>query len=104
MPLASRAFRDAIAALRKEERTLLRYHYLDGLGIDPLSLVLGVHRVTAARRLNKARSSVVQGTRALLTERLRVGSRDLESILRLIESQLDISVRHALRTPPALSG
>jgi RNA polymerase sigma-70 factor (ECF subfamily) len=99
-----RVFREAVASLVSGERTLLRFHYIDRLNIDEIGAILGIHRVTASRRLNKVRATLVDATRRLLAERLVVDSKDLESILRLLESQVDISLRRVLGegpTPPA---
>jgi len=90
------AFRGALAALTSEERNLLRYHYVDRLNIDHIGAIFGIHRVSAARRLTRVREALVGGARRLLAERLRVGGTELASVLRLIESQVDISLRREL--------
>src|SRR3954470_4945275 len=43
------AFGAALAALSSRDRTLLRLRYLDGLSIDALAPLHGIHRATAAR-------------------------------------------------------
>lgn len=91
-----RAFREAVAALTSEERNLIRYHYVERLNIDHIGAIYGIHRVSAARRLTKIRAALVDGTRGALAERLRLGESELRSVLRLIESQVDISLRRAL--------
>lgn len=91
-----RAFCDAVVALTSEERNLLRYHYVDRLNIDHIGAICGIHRVSAARRLTRIRAALVERTRAYLAERLRLGGDELESLLRLIESEVDISVGRAL--------
>lgn len=91
-----RAFRDATRELTSEDRNLLRYHYLDGLNIDHIGAIYGIHRVTAARRLTKVRADLVLSTRRLLADRLRLTGRELESVLRLIESQVEISLGRVL--------
>lgn len=91
-----RAFHDAIGGLSSEERNLLRYHYLDRLNIDEIGVVCGVHRASAARRLTKVRGALVEATRRLLAQRLHLENAELESVLRLIESVLDVSLRRAL--------
>ena len=93
----TRAFGDAVCALTSEERNLLRFHYLDGLSIDHIGAIYGIHRVSAARRLTRVRQALVTKTRALLRERMRLRTGELESVLRLIESGVDISIRRALR-------
>ena len=90
------AFREAIAALTSEERNLLRYYYVDRLNIDHIGAIYGIHRVSASRRLNKARLALVERTREHLAERLDLGSTDLRSVLRLIQSAVDVSLRRAL--------
>lgn len=91
-----RAFRDAVASLSSQERNLLRYHYLEGLTIDHLGAIYGLHRVSAARRLTKARAALVEATRRILAERLNLQTGDIESVLRLIEGEVDISLRRVL--------
>lgn len=90
------AFATATEALSPRERTLLRYHLIDGLSIDKLAVVLGVHRSTAARQLADARGALVEHTHRTLMARLKLDRGEVESILRLIESQVDLSVRRLL--------
>ncbi|CAN5546150.1 hypothetical protein BH11MYX1_BH11MYX1_31420 [soil metagenome] len=91
------AFSTAVDGLTDRERLLLRQYALDGLGIDELSALHAIHRATAARWVNAARRAVTDGTRKALLSRLRVGPDELDSILRLIESQFDVSLPAALR-------
>jgi RNA polymerase sigma-70 factor (ECF subfamily) len=94
------AFREAVGALTSEERNLVRYHYVDRLNIDHIGAIYGIHRVSAARRLTRIRALLVDSTRAKLAERLRLGESELRSVLRLIESQVDISLRRVLGEAP----
>lgn len=95
------AFREAFAAamrmLSVEARLLLRQHFLDGLNIDELAALHRVHRATAARWLAQARETIAAQTRKLLLARLKGGA-DFDSILRLVQSQLDLSIRGHLRS------
>ena len=91
-----RALRDAFAGLDERERNLLRLHFLDGLGIDGLAPVFGVHRATAARWLAAARTRLHDGVIALLQARLDVDARELESLARVVRSELEISLRSLL--------
>lgn len=89
------AFRAALSALGPKERTLLRYQLIDGLGIDDIGAILRVHRATAARRLARVRDHLVADTRARLAERLSLADEEVESIIRLVQSELDVSIiRH----------
>jgi RNA polymerase sigma-70 factor (ECF subfamily) len=86
------AFAAALAALSSEERNLLRYHYVDRLSIDHIGAIYGVHRVSASRRLNKARDALVEGTRAQLAARLGLESAEVRSVLRMIRSAVEITL------------
>lgn len=52
------ALRDALEALRSEERRTLRLHYVERLSIDALAQMWGTHRATAARRVAKLRQRI----------------------------------------------
>lgn len=90
------AFQAAAGALEPRERVLLRYHFIDGLTIDDLAALHRVHRATAARWLAAARRRLADGTRAQLARRLALGASELESLLRVVRSQLDLSIRQYL--------
>jgi RNA polymerase sigma-70 factor (ECF subfamily) len=86
------AFATALAQMSDRERTLLRQQLLDGLSIDDLGGLYRVHRATAARWLEQARQRLVEITLATMRARLQVEPDELDSILRLIRSQLDMSL------------
>jgi RNA polymerase sigma-70 factor (ECF subfamily) len=81
----------AAAQLTARERNLLRYSLLDGLGIDELGALYHVHRATAARWLVSARDALGAATKRDLSTRLGLEHDDLLSLMRVIESQLEIS-------------
>jgi RNA polymerase sigma-70 factor (ECF subfamily) len=91
------AFADALAALSSRERTLLCEHYLDGLTVDDLGRLHGVHRATAARRLEAARRHVLRGVRRHLRVALGLEQRELDSAVALVRSRLDLSLSRLLR-------
>ncbi len=90
------AFLAALAGLQPRQQGLLRYHYVDGLNIDEIGTIYRVHRVTAYRWLEKAREDLVRTTGELLQAKLRVGDTEFDSILRMIRSQLHVSLRRYL--------
>jgi hypothetical protein len=54
-----------------------------------------VHRATAARWLARVRTDLVDGTLAKLSAALGIGRASAASIVRLVQSQLELSVvRH----------
>ena len=92
-----RAMEDALRALPIEQRNLLRMHLLEGLSIDEIGALFRLHRATAARRLVTARAAVLDGTRALLRERLRLSPSEFDSIADQVRSQLDLSLSGILK-------
>jgi len=89
------AFGDALAQLGVREQTLLRYHHVDGLNIDEIGAIYRIHRVTAFRWLEKAKELLVRATLQALRGRLKLPSNELDSVLRMIRSQIHLSlVRH----------
>lgn len=90
------AFADAVAALDPRDRTLLHHVLVDRMSIDRLAAIYDIHRATAARRVARARTQVVDATRSALRDRLQVSRDTLESILRLVESSADVSVERLL--------
>jgi RNA polymerase sigma-70 factor, ECF subfamily len=96
---------EALLDLDARERTLLRLSILDQLGIDEIGAIYAVHRATAARWLVKARGSLVEATQKRLSTRLRLDEGEVTSVIRMIQSRLDVSVERLLdeadRDPPA---
>jgi RNA polymerase sigma-70 factor (ECF subfamily) len=90
------AFEEAAAALAPEDRNLLRYHVAHGMTVDQLAGLYNVHRATAARRVAKAREELLAGTRVRLMTRLRLSRAELESVMRMIESDLHVSLNRVL--------
>jgi RNA polymerase sigma-70 factor (ECF subfamily) len=99
-PAFKQAFQGALDALADRDRLLLRQSVVDGLSIDELGALHGVHRATAARWLAKAREELIKRTRADLMNLLRVDRGECESIMRLVHSQLDGTIRRRLRGDP----
>jgi len=86
------AFAAALDGLSAQQRILLRLHYVDGLSIDAIGEVYRLHRATVARRIAKARHEVLTSTRRTMVRRLRLPREEQESVLRLIRSQLQVSL------------
>jgi len=90
------AFASAVAQLSPESRRLLRQHHLHGLTLDALGQIYGVHRVTAARRLAKARADLLEDTRRELVRRLKIDRAELDRTVALLMSRLELSVERLL--------
>jgi RNA polymerase sigma-70 factor (ECF subfamily) len=98
------ALREAIEDLSAEDRTLLRQQIVDGMSIDAIGAAFGVHRATAARWLNRARAALVSATHRRLADRLKLPVEQMDSVIRLVASQLDASVIRYLRDGRAKAG
>jgi RNA polymerase sigma-70 factor, ECF subfamily len=96
--LFGRAFEQAVAALPPRARNLLRHVFVDGLSVDQVAGVYGVHRTTAMRRLAAARDDLFRATREALRDRLGVSGDDVESIVRLLGSSFELSLERVFTT------
>lgn len=87
------ALRVSVQQLEAAERNVLRGYFAEDLTVDQLASALGIHRATAARRVSRAKDRLLELTRAELRRQLALSPNELESVLRLIKSQLHLSVR-----------
>lgn len=99
--LVKAALSDALASLDPESRTLLRLSLLHELSIDELAAMHHLHRSTVARRIAKIRDNL----RTVMHERLVVAlgrsSPDVDSMLRIANSGLEISFERLLASRDA---
>jgi RNA polymerase sigma-70 factor (ECF subfamily) len=95
-PAFREAFQEALESLSVREQNLLRQHVVDRLSIDELGALYKVHRATAARWVEGAREALVRGVRQRFMKRVRVSRTECDSILRLVQSQLDATIRRRL--------
>lgn len=86
------AFQAATAELTNRDRTLLQYKFVEALSVDEIGVIYRVHRATVARWLAAIRETLFEGTRERLMARLGGTDSDIDSVLRLIDSQLDVSL------------
>ena len=89
--LFSRSFRAALQTLIPRQRNMLRQHYLDQLSLEELAMLYHVHRATIARHLADARAALLEATRDEVSRALGIGRLEVDSIVRLVASRLDIS-------------
>jgi RNA polymerase sigma-70 factor (ECF subfamily) len=90
------AFESAVASLDADARGLLRLHVMEKLGIDAIASLHGVHRSTAARWLQDVRERLSKEIRKNLRDRLGRRKVDIESVIRAVDSQLDLSFSRLL--------
>ena len=90
------AFEAAFAALSTRERTLLRLNLLDALGTSKLAKIYRADPSSVRRWLADARRHLLEQTRAALARRLDASERELDSMMGLLITQLEDSVRRIL--------
>lgn len=94
------AFQDAVASLTARQRNLLRQHLVHELTIDQLAALYRAHRSTCARWLEAARDDLVRGVRKQLSSRLGVQLAQLDEIMQLVTTRLDITLSRVLESRP----
>ena len=90
------AFEHAMASLEPSERNILRMSFVSDLSIDEIGKLYSIHRATAARRLARARARLAELTREHLRQRLDLDEGEFTSIVRLVHSQLNLSISRVL--------
>lgn len=91
-----RAFDRAAGELSDRERALLRQALVERRSIDEIGALHSIHRATAARWVAAARSVLQKNVRRALREELRLTETEVESMLRVIESEIELSVSRIL--------
>jgi RNA polymerase sigma-70 factor, ECF subfamily len=86
------AFGEALAALPAQDRLLLKQRFRFHMGVEELGALHGVHAATISRRVASARDALAEATRTAMMRTLGVDRADVSSILRLIHSELDITL------------
>ncbi|MGE3546659.1 MAG: sigma-70 family RNA polymerase sigma factor [Kofleriaceae bacterium] len=94
-----RAFQDAVAALEPRDRAILRALIVDDRTVNEVAAVYGIHRVTASRWVAEIRKALLDGTKRRLRQTLKLDPGSLESAIRWIDSNLDVSLYRLLADP-----
>ncbi len=91
------AFRTALSMLTSEERNVLRLHFVEGLTLSQIGAAYQADKSTISRWISKAREALLEQTREELSKKFRLDSRELDSLMYLVQSQLDVSLGSLLR-------
>jgi RNA polymerase sigma-70 factor (ECF subfamily) len=86
------ALRDALAGLEARDRMLLRLKHVKGWRLEQLATMYRVSRATAGRMVTGAYEALSVETKRLLRERLKLTPSELESLVKLLRSQLEVSL------------
>jgi RNA polymerase sigma-70 factor (ECF subfamily) len=91
------AFAEAVRGLPARERKLLRLSVVDGLGVEAIGKRFEVHHATAARWLVRAREMLLEGTRTRLAGDLGLTADEVDSVIRLVRSRVEVSIVRLLK-------
>jgi RNA polymerase sigma-70 factor, ECF subfamily len=94
------AFGGALGQLSARQRNLLRHHFVHRLRLDEIAGIYRVHRATVARWIADARKQLLVDTRQALEAQLSVNSQEFQSIVRLVQGELDLTVSRLLKKKP----
>ncbi|MCP3065010.1 sigma-70 family RNA polymerase sigma factor [Myxococcus sp. K38C18041901] len=95
-PAFRAAFAEALALLSPRDRNLLRMSLVQGLGVESLGTLHQVHASTVSRWLARARQALLEGTREGLSRRLSLDTAQLDSLLRVMDASLAVSLSSLL--------
>lgn len=93
------AFTAALSTLTTRQRNILRHHFVHRLRFDEIAGIYRVHRATVARWIADARDGLLERTRAALRDQLAVEGEEFDSIMRLIQTDMDVTVSRLLKRP-----
>jgi len=94
------AFRSSFARSLRVSATCCATRCSIGSGFDRIGALHGVHRVTAARWIAHARKALIEGVRRRLQDRLGIDREELDSTLRQIASQIELSLQWLMTPMP----
>ncbi len=90
------ALQTAFSELSVRDRNVLRQVVLDGLSVGQVAKLHGVHRGSASRWLSEIREQLSRDTKRRLGNKLQLPPSELSSIMRLVDSRVDISLERIL--------
>jgi RNA polymerase sigma-70 factor (ECF subfamily) len=97
-PQLEAALRDALKSLPRAERGLLRLCYVEGLSLLVIARMRNWSKTTTSRRIATVREEVLAEAGKLLRQRMGVSEPDFQSLLGLLQSQLEIGMSALLAT------
>ena len=90
------AFEAAFAELSPGDRMLLAYHHVDQRSLTEIGRIVGVHASTVLRRLDRVRERLLTQVRARFAEQVQASEAELDRVVGLVGSQLDLSISRIL--------
>lgn len=90
------AVSEALARLKPRERLILKLHVVSGMTLEAISKSLDVSRQAVSKTFSRTREGILGAVETSLKRRLKLSKKELSSVLRLVASQLDVSISRIL--------
>lgn len=90
------AFAGALATLSPHERNVIQLHFIEGLSLSELGKLHGVNKSTVSRWIAHARTRIETELRTRLQDKLGLHEDDLDSLLGVLRSRIDLSLERLL--------
>ncbi len=91
------AFTAALRSLTARDRNVLRMYLIDGVSSEDIGRMYNVHRATVARWIGGAQAAILVETKHLLAAKLGASDAEVDSLIRAMRSQIDVSISTVLR-------
>lgn len=92
------SFKSAMRELEDRLSNVLRHYYLDEMTLDQIGSLYRVHKTTVMRWVNKAHAELETQTKQRMVEHLKLGPSEVESVMRLIQSGIQLGLASVLAT------
>jgi RNA polymerase sigma-70 factor (ECF subfamily) len=90
------AFKASMAALEVRLSNVLRHYYLDEMTLEQIGALYRVHKTTVMRWVNKAHAELEIETKQRMVSHLKLAPSEVESVMRLIQSGIQIGLASVL--------
>ncbi len=91
------AFKSAVARLEARDRAVLALVFVNGADTEGIGVLYGVSSRTVRRWVEGAREQILAETLSQLGKKLGLSTEELERVIGLVQSRLDVSILTALR-------
>jgi RNA polymerase sigma-70 factor (ECF subfamily) len=92
------AIEAALKGLPPDERSVLRYYFVQGLTTERIATLRGTHKSTVSRLLTRMRRTLLEQVEISFRQEFKGTPSELRSMLRDVRSQIPLSIERALAT------
>lgn len=92
------AFVAALGALSPTDRATLRFYFVDNLGTEEVGRIYRLSKSAVSRRLARCRATLLADVKQRLIGELGIADAELDSVMKLVRSQLHLSLPRILGT------